>query len=150
MITFCPSSVRPSVNIFKRLLLWRHWSNFAQISYGASLDRGNERLLNWSRSIGQDGCHAHICLKPSKSSSPEPRMHWGWIFAQITGDGRSTKVAKIMVAHWPFYGEVKFASPYIGIGKMLRITNDFSFEAARPMLRKFHVEPSWGRGMKYC
>ena len=27
-------------------------------------------------------------------------MLWGWIFAQIIGDGRSTKVAKIMVAHW--------------------------------------------------
>ena len=27
-------------------------------------------------------------------------MHWGQIFAQIIGDGRSTKVAKIMVVHW--------------------------------------------------
>ena len=26
-------------------------------------------------------------------------MHWGWIFAQIIGDGRSTKVAKMMVIH---------------------------------------------------
>ena len=28
--------VRPSVNIFKRLLLWSRWDNFALISYGAS------------------------------------------------------------------------------------------------------------------
>ena len=53
-------SVRPSVNIFKRLLLWNHWANFAQISYGASLGWGNKTLLKWSRSVDQDGRHAHI------------------------------------------------------------------------------------------
>ena len=53
-------SVRPSVNIFKRLLLWNRWANFAQISYGASLEWGNEKLLKWSRSVDQDGHHAHI------------------------------------------------------------------------------------------
>ena len=52
--------VRPSVNIFKRLLLWSRWANFAQISYGASLGWGNEKLLKWSRSVDQDGRHAHI------------------------------------------------------------------------------------------
>ena len=59
VITFRPSSVcpsvrpsfRPSVNIFKRLLLWSHWANFAQISYGASLGWGNKRLLKWSHSV---------------------------------------------------------------------------------------------------
>ena len=51
---------RPSVNVFKRLLLWSPWANFAQISYGASLGRGNEKLLKWSRSIDQGGRHAHI------------------------------------------------------------------------------------------
>ena len=50
----------PSVNIFKRLLLWSRWANFAQISYGASLGWENERLLKWSRSVDQDGRHAHI------------------------------------------------------------------------------------------
>ena len=52
-------SVRPSVNIFKRLL-WSPWANFAQISYGASLGWENEKLLKWSRSIDQDGRHTHI------------------------------------------------------------------------------------------
>ena len=54
------ASVRPSVNIFKRLLLWNRWANFAQISYEASLRWGNEKLLKWSRSVDQDGRHAHI------------------------------------------------------------------------------------------
>ena len=45
---------------FKGLLLWSLWANFAQISYGASLGWGNERLLKWSRFIDQDGRHAHI------------------------------------------------------------------------------------------
>ena len=47
--------MRPSVNIFKRLLLWSPGANFAQISYGVSLGWENEKLLKWSRSIDQDG-----------------------------------------------------------------------------------------------
>ena len=37
---------------------------------------------------------------------------WGWIFAQIIGDERSTKVAKRIVVRWhlTFHGKVKFAS----------------------------------------
>ena len=56
----------PSVNIFKRLLLWSRWANFAQISYGASLRWGNQKLLKWWRFVDQDGCHAHIWWKPLK------------------------------------------------------------------------------------
>ena len=41
-------------------------------------------------------------------------------------------------------------APYICIGKMLRISNDFSSEASGPVLLKFHLEPPWGRGMKDC
>ena len=48
------SSVRPSVNIFKWLLLWSRWANFAQFSYGASLGWGNEKIakmvaVRWPR-----------------------------------------------------------------------------------------------------
>ena len=32
-------------------------------------------------------------------------------------------------------------APYICMGKMLRISKDFSSEASGPMLLKFHVEP---------
>ena len=49
-----------NVDNFKWLLLWSLWANVAQISYGTSLGQGNERLLKWSWSIDQDGCHAHI------------------------------------------------------------------------------------------
>ena len=55
---------------------------------------------------------------------------------------------------WPFYGEVKFASLCICMGhihlygKILRISNDFSSEAAWPMLLQFLGEPPWSRGIK--
>ena len=48
------------VENFKRLLLWSIWANFVQISYGATLEWGNKRLLKLSRSVDQDGRHAHI------------------------------------------------------------------------------------------
>ena len=44
-----PSSVvrRPSsVNIFKHLLLWNHWANWTQISYGDSLGWGTKVCSN--------------------------------------------------------------------------------------------------------
>ena len=49
-----------NVQNFKQLLLWSLWANFAQISYGASLGWGNEKVLKLSRSVDQDGRHAHI------------------------------------------------------------------------------------------
>ena len=60
-IPVTPSFVRrPSVNIFKHLLLWNHWANWTQISYGDSLGHGNESLFKWSWSHDQDGRHAYI------------------------------------------------------------------------------------------
>ena len=50
-----------NVENFKWLLLWILWASVAQISCGASLGQGNERLLKWLWSIDQDDCHAHIC-----------------------------------------------------------------------------------------
>ena len=128
------------INIFKRLLLWSRWANFAQISYGAS--RGNESLLKWSPSVDQDGCHAIYGKNLSKSSSPEPRMPWGWIFAQIIRDRRSTKVAQRIVVHWclTFLRQghsLPYAyvwAPYVWIEKLLRISNNFSSEASEPVL----------------
>ena len=59
-------------------------------------------------------------------SSPEPSKPWGLIFAQIIGDRRSTKIAK-MIDIWPFYSKVNllphaFAwALYIYMEKVLRI-----------------------------
>ena len=95
----------------------------------------------------------------------------GWIFACIIRNGRSTKVAKIMVIHWhlAFFTVRSILLPYAfvwencsGISndllwslglillKMFRISNDFSFGASGPMLLRFHLEPPWGREMKDC
>ena len=46
-------------NIFKHLL-WNHWANWTQISYGAILGHGNKSFFKWSWSHDQDGHHAHI------------------------------------------------------------------------------------------
>ena len=76
-------------------------------------------------------------------------MACGWIFAYIIWNGRSTKVAKIIVIHWQltFYGQIKLLlyafvwAPYICMEKMLIISNGFSSEASGPVLLKFHAEP---------
>ena len=47
-------------------------------------------------------------------------------------------------------GQRSLLFSYIGMGQMLRISNDIFSEASGPMLLKFHVESPWGRGMKDC
>ena len=62
-LCICMSSIHMNgkiVKSFKRLILWSLWANFVQISYGATLVWGNKRLLKLSRSVDQDGRHAHI------------------------------------------------------------------------------------------
>ena len=88
-----------NVKNFKRLLLWSLWANAAQISSGAFLGLGNKRLLKYLRSIHQYGHHAHIWWKSLKSS-PELNKLWSLIFAQIIGDRRSNKIAKMMILCW--------------------------------------------------
>ena len=51
---------RPSVNIFKYLLLRSHWANWSQILCGGSMSRGNKSSFKRSWSHDQDGRHAHI------------------------------------------------------------------------------------------
>ena len=92
----CPS-VRPSVITFKRLFLWSRWANFTH-SYGASWGRGNERLLKWSRSVDQDGHHAHIWLKPLKIFFS--RTEDALVLTLCIEDRRSTKVAKMIIVRW--------------------------------------------------
>ena len=42
---------------------------------------------------------------------------------------------------WRFYIKVNFASLCICMGKMFRISNNFSSGASGPILLKFHMEP---------
>ena len=68
------------------------------------------------------------------------------MFAYIIGNGRSTKVAKIIVIHSHLTFLLLYAfvwAPYICMEKMLIISNDFSSEASGPVLLKFHAEPPW-------
>ena len=79
-------------------------------------------------------------------------MACGWIFAYIIWNGRSTKVAKIIVIHWHLtflrQGQVCFCMDLYGPHtfvwkKLLIISNGFSSEASGPVLLKFHAEPPW-------
>ena len=79
-------------------------------------------------------------------------MACGWIFAYIIGNGRSIKVAKIIVNHWHLTFFTARSSlllyafvwaPYICMEKMLIISNDLFSEASGPVLLKFHSEPPW-------
>ena len=89
----CPS-VHLSVNIFKWLLLWSRWANFAQISYGASLGWGTKDCWNGRGQLSKMAAMPiHLLLQNQGCLG-------GSIFAQIIVDERSTKFAKIMVVHW--------------------------------------------------
>ena len=59
------------------------------------------------------------------------------------GTGELRKVLKkwSYIDIWPFYGKVSFASLCICMGKMFRISNNFSSGASGPILLKFHMEP---------
>ena len=118
LITFRPSA-SPSVNIFKRLLLWSCWVNFAQISYGASLDWGEWKIakmvaVHWPRwlpcpymvkifknlLLHNRRCLGAESLHKSSGTGGLPNLLKWWSYIDI----------------WPFYGEVKFASLCICMG----------------------------------
>ena len=86
--------------------------------------------------VDQNGAKPIYGTNLWKSSSLEPRAPGGWIFAQIIGDGYSTIVAKIMVVRWRLTFSRKGH-----VGKMFKISSDFSPETAGPMFLKFHVKP---------
>ena len=82
-----PMVRRPSVHIFKDLLLQNHLANQSQILCGASLGRGNESLFAVSGSHDQDGHHAHIWYKPIKNLLLRNRQvdfHETWYVASGT------------------------------------------------------------------
>ena len=132
------------VENFKFLFLWSNWAKFAQISYWAFLSQGNERLLKWSRSIDQDGNHAHNMVRPFKNLL----QNWGCLGAKSvhksSGTGDLLKLLKRLsyVDIWPFYGKVKFASLCICMSPITFIwENCWEFddfcEATEPKLLRF-------------
>ena len=77
--------VRPSVNIFKHLLIWNHWANYTQISYEDSLGRGNESLFKWFW-----------------SQTPHPEGWCPWDLVYSIGDVGPTKFFQMMILGWPW------------------------------------------------
>ena len=98
-----------NVENFKRLLLWSLWANVAQISFGASLGQGNERLLKWLPSIDPGWLPCPYMVKHFKNFLLQNR---GYLQAESSGMGGLPKLLKwwSYIDIWPFYGEVKFAS----------------------------------------
>ena len=123
------------------------WTFAGIIGDGRSTKIAKRIVVRWRLTFlrqGQVCFPMHLYGKNlQKSPSPKPSMPYGWIFAYIFGKRRATKIAKIMVVHWhwPFYGKVNFASLCICMGKMFRISNNFSSGASGPILLKFHMEP---------
>ena len=105
-------SVHPSVNIFKWLLLWSRWANFAQISYGASLGWGNEKIakmvtVRWPR---WPPCPYMVktfknLLLQNRACLMAESLHIS------SGTGGLPKLLKELsyIDIWPFYGKVNFA-----------------------------------------
>ena len=127
-----------NVQNFKWLLFWSLWANVAQISFGASLGQGNEKLLKWLSSRWPPYPYM---VKSFKNLLLQNR---GFLMAvEIIRDRRSTETAKIMVVHWHLTSlrRDQICFPMDFYGKMLRISNDFSSGASGPMLLKFHLEP---------
>ena len=60
-----------------------------------------------------------------------------------SGTGELPKLLKLWsyIDIWLFYGKVNFASLCICMGKMFRISNNFSSGACWPILLKFLIEP---------
>ena len=75
-------------------------------------------------------------------------QNWACLMAESLhislGTGGLPKLLKewLYIDIWPFYGQVNFASLCICMGKMFRISNNFSSGASGPILLKFHMEPS--------
>ena len=113
------------VNVFKHLL-WNHWADWSEISYGVSLGRGNERLFKRSWSHDQDGRHAHIWLKSLKNlllrnQKADDLETW---YCSI-GCSSTTNFVQMMTQGWPWpilrQGQI-WPLKLIGKGK----TMDFS------------------------
>ena len=69
-------------------------AKIAEILSGTSLGKGNENGRGRLTKVVAMFIYGKAFLK---CFSPEPNKLWGLIFAQIIGEGKSTKIAKMMV-----------------------------------------------------
>ena len=113
-------SVRRSVNIFKRLLLWNHWANY----FIWSLLRVGERKIakmvavrwpRWPPRPYMVKTFKNLLLQNRECLGAEPLQ-------ESSGTGGLPKLLKELsyVDVWPFYGKVKFASLCICMGKTFK------------------------------
>ena len=90
-----------SVNIFKYLLLRRHWVSWSQILCGGSMGRGNK---------GPSKGHGHMTKMAAmliygnnlKKSSLEPKGRWPWNLVCSIGYSGTTKFLQMMILGWPW------------------------------------------------
>ena len=113
-------------------------------------------MLKWLRSVDQDG-HYPIYGKNFKNLLLQnPGCLGAESLHKSLGTGGLPKLLKnfctltfdLFMARSSLLPYAFVWAPYICMGKMLRIPNNFSSEASGPVLLKFHVEPPWDKGMK--
>ena len=106
-----------------RLLLWNRLSKIHQISYGVFCRKSTDIFFEWFQAIEQDSCHAHVWWKHLKIFFSRTKKalrlnlgikHWGLKFYRICSNK-----GRILTFDF-FYNKVKFAPPYICMGKMLK------------------------------
>ena len=91
------------VNIFKHLLLWSHWADWSQISYGSSLGLGGTKVCS-----NGPGHMTKMIAMPiysknvKKFSSPEPKGRWPWNLVCSIGCSSTTKFVQMMTLGWPW------------------------------------------------
>ena len=139
------------VETFKNLLLQNRECLGAEPLQESSGTRGLPKLLRivvcWHLTFlrqGQVCFPMHLYGKNlQKSSSPKPSLPYGWIFAYIIGNGRATKIAKLMVVHWHLitFRPSSVRPCVCRCIHPLTFSNGFSSEAAEPILLKFHMKP---------
>ena len=130
------SVVCPSVNIFKCLFIWSRWANFI----GSFFRLGKWKIAKMvavcytiktfkDLLLQNRGCLGVKSLLKSSGIWGLPKLLKWWSYIDLW----------CFKARWSLLPCAFVWAPYICIGKMLRISNNFSSEASWP---------PWGRGMK--
>ena len=137
-----------TVENFKRLLLWSLLVNVAQISCGGALGWLRDRKI--AKMVAVCWPRWPPCPYMVKTFKNLLLQNQECLRAELLHKSsriRGLPVAKIIIVHDLFTARSSLLpyaflwAPYICMGKLLRISINFSSEASWPMLLKFHVEP---------